>query len=75
MSTEVLSIRIKKELKEKAEKLGINIREVVEKALEEEIKRREEEKIREVAKEIIENMKDVTVNEWIKIVRENRSER
>ncbi len=39
MSTVVLSVRIRRELKEEAERLGINIREVVEKALEEGIER------------------------------------
>ena len=34
MSTEVISVRIKRELKEEVIKLGINVREVVERALE-----------------------------------------
>ncbi|MDT7889701.1 MAG: type II toxin-antitoxin system CcdA family antitoxin [Desulfurococcales archaeon] len=41
----VLSVRVKKYLKKEAERLGINIRKVVEKALEEEIKRAKIERL------------------------------
>lgn len=44
----VLSVRVRKELKEKAEQLGINIRDVVEKALEEAIKEKEREEITDI---------------------------
>ena len=74
MST-VISVRIRKELKEKAEKLGINIREVVEKALEEAIREKEREEVMEVARKIRELMKDVSEDEWVTLIREERYER
>ncbi|MCG3109579.1 hypothetical protein L3N51_01874 [Metallosphaera sp. J1] len=73
--SDVISVRVKRQLKEKAEELGIDIRQVVEKALGEEIKKREEEEIRKSAEIIVENMKEVKIQEWIKLVRETRDER
>ncbi|XDF44267.1 hypothetical protein AB1303_13550 [Saccharolobus solfataricus] len=52
-----------------------NIREVVEKALDEAIKEKEKERLRETALKIKELMKDVNEEEWITVIRENRNER
>jgi post-segregation antitoxin (ccd killing protein) len=74
MSTAVLSLRIRKELKEEAEKLNIDIRRVVEKALEEEIKRMKMERLRRLIEEALKHM-NVSVDEWVKAVKESRYER
>uniref|UniRef100_A0A7J2U2K5 DUF4145 domain-containing protein n=1 Tax=Ignisphaera aggregans TaxID=334771 RepID=A0A7J2U2K5_9CREN len=74
MSMAVLSVRIKKELKEEAERLGIDIRRVVEKALEEEIERVKMERLRALIEEALKYM-NVSVNEWVKTVKESRYER
>jgi post-segregation antitoxin (ccd killing protein) len=74
MSTAVLSLRIRKELKEEAEKLNIDIRRVVEKALEEEIKRIKMERLRRLIEEALKHM-NVSVDEWVKAVKESRYER
>ncbi|QIW24720.1 DUF4145 domain-containing protein [Sulfolobus sp. S-194] len=74
MST-IISVRVRQELKEKAEKLGINIREVVERALEEAIKEKENEEIEETVRKIKELMKDISEDEWIALIREDRYER
>ena len=74
MSTAVISVRVKKELKEEAIKLNIDIKKVVEKALEEEIKRIKKEKLRKIINEGLESM-NITVDEWIKAVKESRKER
>jgi hypothetical protein len=71
----VLSVRVRKELKEKAERLGINIRDVVEKALEEAIKEKEREEINGIARKIKELMKDVSEEEWVEAIRGERNER
>lgn len=71
----VLSVRVRKELKEKAEQLGINIRDVVEKALEEAIKEKEREEINDIARKIKELMKDVSEEEWVEAIRGERNER
>ncbi|ACP37654.1 type II toxin-antitoxin system CcdA family antitoxin [Saccharolobus islandicus] len=73
--SDVISVRVKKELKKKAEELGINIREVVEKALEEAIKEKEKEELKDIAMRIKELMRDVSENDWVRAVRESRDER
>jgi post-segregation antitoxin (ccd killing protein) len=70
----VLSVRIKKELKEEAERLGIDIRRVVERALEEEIERVKMERLKALIEEALKYM-NVSVNEWVKTVKESRYER
>jgi post-segregation antitoxin (ccd killing protein) len=70
----VLSVRIKKELKEEAERLGIDIRRVVERALEEENERVKMERLRALIEEALKYM-NVSVNEWVKTVKESRYER
>jgi len=73
--SDVISVRVKKELKKKAEELGINIREVIEKALEESIKEKEKEELRDMTMKIKELMRDVSEDDWIRAVRESRDER
>ncbi|MDT7892603.1 MAG: type II toxin-antitoxin system CcdA family antitoxin [Thermoproteota archaeon] len=73
--SDVLSVRVNKELKKKAKELGINIREVVEKALENAIKEKEKEEIKGIAMKIKELMKDVSEEDWVRAVRESRDER
>jgi len=72
--TTVLSVRVRKSLKEEAEALGINIREVVEKALEEEIKKIKMERLKKIIDDALRSM-DVSVEEWVNTVRESRLER
>ncbi len=74
MSTVVLSVRIKKELKKKAEELGIDIRSVVEKALKEEILKVKQKYVRKLLDKALKDM-DVSVEEWVKAVKESRGER
>ena len=73
--TDVISVRVDKNLKEKAKELGINIKEVVEKALKEEIAKRKAEKIKKLAEKLSELMKDVTPEEFTRLVKETRYER
>lgn len=74
MSTAVLSVRVRRELKEQAEQLGIDLRKVVEKALQEEILRRKRERLRELLERALSSM-DVSEEEWVRAVRESREER
>ena len=74
MSTVVLSVRVPRELKEEAEKLGINIRAVVEKALEEEVKKARLSRFKKLLDEALKAM-NVSVEEWVQAVRETRAER
>ncbi len=72
METEVLSIRIKKQLKDEAEKLGVDVKAAVEQLLEElvaEKKTKAKERARELRK-----LMHITVEEWIQDVKETRQE-
>lgn len=71
MSTEVLSIRIRKGLKDEARRLNINIKEIVEKALEEEVRRVKEVRLRGLLDKALNSM-NISVDEWVKAVRESR---
>ncbi|WP_081094184.1 DUF4145 domain-containing protein [Sulfolobus acidocaldarius] len=55
--------------------MGINLREVVERALEEAIRKKEMERVRTIAKKIQENMQGISEEEWAQLVRESRDER
>jgi post-segregation antitoxin (ccd killing protein) len=74
LSTAVLSVRVRKELKEEAEKLGINLKEVIEKALKAEIERAKMERMKSLIGEALRSM-DLKEEEWVKAVRESRLER
>jgi ribosomal protein RSM22 (predicted rRNA methylase) len=73
LSTTVLSVRVRKELKEEAEKLGISLREVVERALEE-IRRAKIEMIKKLIEEALKSM-SLREEDWARIIKESRLER
>lgn len=66
-------MRVRKRLKEEAKELGIDIRRVVEKALEEEIARIKMEKLKRIIDDFSRSS-NLTVDGWIKSVREIREE-
>jgi len=74
MCSAVLSVRIRRGLREEAERLGVNIREVVEKALEEEVKRVKMGMLRKLFEEALKSM-NISVEDWVMAVRESRLER
>ncbi len=74
LSTAVLSVRISRELKEEIEKMGIDVRSIVEKALREEVLRRKRERFRKILEKALRDM-DISVDEWVKAVKESRGER
>jgi len=71
LSTEVLSVRVRRDLKEEVVRLGINVREVVERALEEEVRRVKVEILRKAIERGLKAM-DLSVDEWVRAVREVR---
>jgi len=73
--SDVISVRVSRELKRKAEELGINFREVIERALDDAIREKEIEETREIAMKIKELMRDVSEEDWIRNIRESRMER
>ncbi len=73
MSTTVVSVRVRRELKEEAEKLGIDLRRVVEKALEEEIRRVRKERLRSLIDKALETSM-IGPEDWVRAIRESRLE-
>ena len=73
--SDVISVRVRKDLKRRAEELGIDIRGVLEEALEKAIKEKEREEIINLSRRIRELMSNVTEEDWIKDVKETRNER
>ena len=69
------STKIKKELKEEAEKLGINISEVLRKALEEEVRRRKLEKLKKRLEELSDILDKIDIDRIVKSIREDREAR
>jgi len=72
-----VSTKVKKELLEKAKEYGINVSEVLRKALEEEVRKREEDEARKAAKELAEALKasNITIEDVVKSIREDRDNR
>ncbi|ABM81323.1 type II toxin-antitoxin system CcdA family antitoxin [Hyperthermus butylicus] len=75
MGSVVVSARISRELYEKAKRYGINISEVVRKALEEEVKRREDAELRRLLGEARRILEGIPPEEIVRLVRESREER
>jgi hypothetical protein len=74
MST-VVSVRVRKRLKEEAERLGVNLRKVVEEALISEIERRKHEEFKAAVGKLLEIMKDVDEEEFAGVIKEWRRRR
>jgi plasmid maintenance system antidote protein VapI len=70
--TEVLSVRVKKSLKDEAEKLGVDLKKAVEQLLEDLVAEKKA-KAQRVAKELSRLM-DVNAEEWVNDVKATRHE-
>jgi len=71
----VVSGKIPKALKEKIKKLGININRVIRRALEEEVKRREEALLKRSIENAAEILRKIDTKRIIKSIREDRESR
>lgn len=74
MSTEVLSVRIRKELKEEVERLKIDAKKVVEDALIRAVEEEKRKKISEAVR-ILQEEIEIGGEEWVRAVKESRRER
>jgi len=70
-----VSAKVPKELKEKMREMNINISQLVRRAIEEEVKRREENKLRILAAEASQALKKIPPEEITKVIRETREQR
>jgi antitoxin component of RelBE/YafQ-DinJ toxin-antitoxin module len=73
LETEVLSVRVKKSLKDEAEKMGIDVKAAVEGLLEDLVAEKKA-KAQKRAEDLRRAMGEVTVEEWIADVKETRRE-
>ena len=72
METEVLSIRVKKSLKDEAEKMGVDLKAAVEGLLEDLVAEKKAKAKKRA--ETLRRLMNVTVEEWVKDVEETRHE-
>ena len=75
MGSVTISVRIPKELKEKIDRYGVRVSEVVRKALEEEVRRRELEESAEAAEELGKFFSRIPDDEIVRSIREFRRAR
>ena len=75
MSSVTISVRISKKLKEKIDRYGIKISEVVRKVLEEEVRKKELEEVTLAAKELKEFFSKIPDEEIVETIREYRRHR
>jgi predicted transcriptional regulator len=73
VETEVLSVRVRKSLKDEAEKMGVDLKAAVEELLENLVAEKKI-KAQKRAEELRRAMGNVTVEEWVKDVKETRHE-
>ena len=70
-----LSVKVPTEVKEKMKRLGIKPSKVLRKAIEDEIRRREVERIKEDAKALRGLLDKIPIKEAVKSIREDRDNR
>jgi LytS/YehU family sensor histidine kinase len=70
-----VSTKVRKEVVEKARRLGVNISEFLRKTLEEEVKRRELEHLGKKLNELDSVLKKIDMNEIVSLIREDRESR
>ena len=70
-----VSTKVRRELKEEAERLGIRISEVLRRALEEEIKRRKLENLEKKLDEVGEALDKIDIRRIVESIREDREGR
>jgi len=73
--TEIVTVRVKKSLKEKARKYKIDVSKTVRAALENEIKKREEEELTQALGDVKTILQKIPDEEIVKAIRESRDQR
>ncbi|MEM2493701.1 MAG: type II toxin-antitoxin system CcdA family antitoxin [Nitrososphaerota archaeon] len=70
-----MSTKVRRELKEEAERLGINVSMVLRRALEEEVRKRRQQKLLEKLEAFRDVLDRIEVEELVRLVREDRERR
>jgi len=75
MSTEILSVRVKKELKREVEKLKLDVRSILENALIAALKQEKKKRLEKTVNDLLLEMEKVSESDWVRAVKECRKER
>ena len=75
MSEAIITVRIKKSLKEKIKKHGINVSKAVKEALEDEVARREDAELAEAVSQLKAVLQKIPDDEIVRAIRESRDQR
>lgn len=75
MSEAIITIRVKRTLKEKIKKHGINVSKTVRDALEDEVARREDAELAEAVSQLKAVLQKIPDDEIVRAVRESRDQR
>lgn len=70
-----VSAKVPMELRERLRELNVNISQLVRKAIEEEVERRERETLKMLAEEVSQLLRKVPPTEIVRVIRETREER
>jgi len=70
-----VSAKIPEEFKRRIDELGINVSQVIKRSLEEEVRRREEEMLRRMAREAGMILRKIPEDEITRLIREGRNRR
>ena len=73
--SEIVTVRVKKSLKEKTRKYKINVSKIVRQALEDEVKKQEEAELFRAVSEMKVLLKKIPEEEIVKDIRESRDQR
>lgn len=73
--SEIITVRVKKSLKAKIKKYGINVSKTVREVLEDEVKKRENAELSQAISEMKTVLENIPDEEIIKAVRESRDQR
>ena len=75
MKDATVTVRVSRKLKEELAKYGINVSDVLRRALEEEVKRRRREELKAIASDLGEFFSKIPDEEIVKSIREMRGKR
>jgi hypothetical protein len=66
---------VNRKVKEEAARLGVDVRGVVENALEEAVSQKKQARLLEIAEQLKQEMKGVTEEEWVRAIKNSRKTR
>lgn len=75
MASDVISVRVNRKVKEEATRLGVDVREVVENALEEAVAQKKQARLLGVVDQLKQEMKGVTEEQWVRAIKNSRKRR